>query len=537
MILPKNIAYNLEMRESLEVNLIEKILNNTSDLENDTIMEQIIEKQIQFVGFKTKILLNILQDEWRNGNSISTKSQESCIPSMISCMSKENKVLFGAEDNLGYGKYIEYIIRNNIPKSWKDIFHKIHILHFRQSTIDMQKRCTEMLIKSHKNLGGCVAAAEEHLSQLDEHIRTAPKEKSSLNRSIKEIIHGESFDGETLSGHIERVKSLYDLGLSDPRVIHTSYPAIDSTLGGIYSTNLLILAARPSMGKTALSICIANNIINSSDNEYGDEKFDRCVLFFSLEMSAQQLIQRAISVRTQIGLKNLIIGNLDSTEFVEIYKFIHDPSSSDARFFENFIINTKCNKMIQITLAIKSCIEELKQSGKKLSCIFIDYLQLIIPDRIKKDETKNVEISNISRQLKMLSMSIEIPIICLSQLTRGVEYRANKQPQLSDLRDSGSIEQDADQVILLTRPDKNDPESHRVGECDIFIAKNRQGETGTAVLSYAAKTTTFLSMPRYSRDPRIEAEANKRNSMKALGQEMKGSTEYDPWIDMILNNK
>ena len=237
----------------------------------------------------------------------------------------------------------------------------------------------------------------------------------------------------------------------------TGFTDLDKLLSGLKKTDFIIIAARPSMGKTAFALNIAS---------YLAVKKNVPLVFFSLEMSSTQLLQRIFSSYGIIPYENMKTGNLSNAEWDQLIKITDDVAASQ------LVINDTVGLNV---MNIRSIARKLKQE-KNIELIIIDYLQLI---QSTKRENRNQEISEISRSLKLLAKELDIPIIALSQLSRSVELRQNKKPLLSDLRESGSLEQDADIVMFLYREDYYEPETENKNITDVIIAKHRNGPIDT----------------------------------------------------------
>jgi len=251
--------------------------------------------------------------------------------------------------------------------------------------------------------------------------------------------------------------------------IQTGFKELDDTTGGWQDTDLIVIAARPSMGKTSYVLTMARNIAVD---------FEKHVAFFSLEMSDIDLVIRLISAETQIHHKKLKKGNLSNEDWIAYNKKISPLISEKLHIFDH----------IMTIQGIKSKCLQLHLEGK-LDIIMIDYMQLIEYPGFKGN--REGEVSKISRTLKLLAKELKVPVIVLSQLSRGVESRSTKKPQLSDLRDSGAIEQDADVVQFLFRPDyyelPNSPKGLALG----LIKKNRNGELKNIKMKFIPEYVQF----------------------------------------------
>ena len=248
---------------------------------------------------------------------------------------------------------------------------------------------------------------------------------------------------------------------------------LDSFTQGFQKSDLIIIAGRPSMGKTALALNIGLNIIKN---------LSLPVLFFSLEMSKEQLIYRLISSETNISNMRLKTGNLYKEDWLKLNEIIKNFSRLP------FFIDDTPNPTIQeIKMKIKKVIFEQNQIG----LVIIDYLQLMQNSKFKT-ENRSQELSQITRSLKNLAREFQVPIIALSQLSRNVENRTNKRPILSDLRESGSIEQDADVVLMLYRENYYSSNSSTIdNNVQLIISKQRNGPTGTVNLQFDPKLMQF----------------------------------------------
>ena len=252
----------------------------------------------------------------------------------------------------------------------------------------------------------------------------------------------------------------------------TGFIDLDNKLSGLQKADLILLAARPSMGKTALGINIATNAALKADAR---------VAIFSLEMSKEQLVQRMISSTAHVNLQNVISGNLTEDEWVQVINSIGPLSQAEV-----FIDDTAGIGLIEMRAKAR----RLKME-KGLDLIVIDYLQLM--ELEGRQESRQQESSAISRGLKAIAKEMECPIIALSQLSRAPELRTDHRPILSDLRESGAIEQDADVVMFLYRDEyyHEDSELKNIGE--VIIAKHRNGPTGNIEMVWKGEFTKFFN--------------------------------------------
>ena len=252
---------------------------------------------------------------------------------------------------------------------------------------------------------------------------------------------------------------------------------LDSLTQGFQKSDLIILAGRPSMGKTAFVLNITENIL---------KKYKVPILFFSLEMSKEQLIYRLLSNETGISQTRLKIGNLYKEDWQDLKKTIQVYSRLP------LFIDDQTNLTPQ---DIRSRIKKILFEQNKIGLIIIDYLQLLLTSKLKS-ENRVQELSQITRTLKSLAKEFQIPIIALSQLNRSVENRINKRPVLSDLRESGSIEQDADLVLMLYREsyyNLNSEKNENITPAEVILAKHRNGPLGIVELSFQNDPTKFIN--------------------------------------------
>ena len=254
----------------------------------------------------------------------------------------------------------------------------------------------------------------------------------------------------------------------------TSFKDLDSILQGIQKSDLLIVAGRPSMGKTAFSLNIGKNIVTN---------YKIPLIIFSLEMSRQQIIYRFLASNSQINSNRLKSGKMTLTEWKKVSESMK--LISDLPIFIDDNPNLSLND-------IRSRLRKILTKKNNEGIVIIDYLQLMKSNL--KLENRVQEISYITRDLKIIAKEFEIPIILLSQLSRNVETRINKRPMLSDLRESGSIEQDADIVIMIYREDYYNDNQINTPNTEFIIAKHRNGPVGTARLKFNAKTTDFKNL-------------------------------------------
>lgn len=312
------------------------------------------------------------------------------------------------------------------------------------------------------------------------------------NLSINDILNTLEERLFNLTNEIQNVKTLSSVDLFSNIFLELKQKSFQQTLGGVGSgfydldsftqgfqkSDLIIVAGRPSMGKTALCLNIALNVVKTSQLP---------VLFFSLEMSKEQLAYRILASETLINPMRLRNGNLYKEDWVSLNSTIKELSNLPL-----FIDDTANLSIQDIRSKIKKIIFEHKQVG----LIIIDYLQLM-QNSTSKMENRVQELSQITRSLKNLAREFKVPLIALSQLSRSVESRMTKRPILSDLRDSGSIEQDADLVVMLYRESYYNSQQNQNSELDtteLIITKQRNGPIGTIELNFDTMYTRFLNV-------------------------------------------
>ena len=256
--------------------------------------------------------------------------------------------------------------------------------------------------------------------------------------------------------------------------LSSGFSDLDVIIQGFQKSELIIIAGRPSMGKTALSLNIALNIVKKSKLP---------VLFFSLEMSKEQIMYRVLSMETNINQIRLKKGNLSPYDWLKLNKVMKVLSKLP------FFVDDTSDLSIQ---GIRSNLKTILFEQNNIGLIIIDYLQLMQNSKLKT-ENRVQELSQITRSLKIIAREFNIPIIALSQLSRNIETRIDKKPILSDLRESGSIEQDADLVLMLSKHSTTDKDSSLI---DLIIAKQRNGPLGKATLKFDQHSTKFFSITK-----------------------------------------
>ncbi|MBA4336557.1 replicative DNA helicase [bacterium] len=344
---------------------------------------------------------------------------------------------------------------------------------FQYGTIVKQKAILRKLLKAGDTIVGLGYKETEEIEDL---LEEAEKALFSVSQTfIKDrFVHVK----DVLSQTYEKLADLHDPDSKEKyRGIPTGFRDLDNLLSGMQPSDLVIIAARPSMGKTAFALNIAQNVARNN----------KSVGMISLEMSKEQLVERMFCSLLGVDSWKMRTGKLTDEDFGRIGGIMDELNSM--KFY--------------IDDSIGGSITELKSKARRLQMengldmLIVDYLQLMSNGKSSGNMSNRVqEISDISRALKGLARELRIPVIALSQLSRAVELRPSKVPQLSDLRESGAIEQDADVVMMLYREDYYEEDSDRAGITDIYIRKHRNGPTGRIELGFKKEQMKFVSLDK-----------------------------------------
>ena len=341
------------------------------------------------------------------------------------------------------------------------------------------------IVRDKALLRGVAIAASEITAMVQEGIGTASDTLDAAEQKIFAVRRGQSAQdmvpiSRVLPDVLERLSERTESERHMPG-LSTGFSAVDAKITGLNKSDLLLLAARPGMGKTSFALNIALNVAKSTQ---------KTVAVFSLEMSREQLAMRLLSSEACVENNRLKTGSLRETDWEKIAGAATILNKVDIRIDDNPMLsvadmNAKCRRLDNLGLVV------------------IDYLQLMTSAGGKSGggESRQQVVSDMSRMLKIMAKELNIPVICLSQLSRANEKRDDKRPMLSDLRESGAIEQDADIVLFLYRDDyyNEDSEKHNIAEC--IVAKNRHGETGKVELRWMPEYTTFATLDnRYGDD-------------------------------------
>lgn len=332
-------------------------------------------------------------------------------------------------------------------------------------------------IKERSKKRKLVMIGEELTSAAISSDKTADELVANTSQKIYEISNYNHDSGLVRIGDIIQETFTYIAQMaendSDITGVTTGFHDLNKQLSGLQNSDFILLAARPSVGKTALGIHMALNAA---------EKAQKKVAVFSLEMSKRQILQRILSILSKVELQDIISGNIKEEDWALLLN-----TTKTINELDMYIDDTASISITELRAKSKRM-----KVDKGLDLIVIDYLQLMTSDG--RNENRQQEISNISRGLKALAKELNIPVLALSQLSRKSEERSNKRPMLSDLRESGAIEQDADVVMMLYRDDYYEEDSEEQNIIEINVAKHRNGPTGTTKLYFKKENTAFYDL-------------------------------------------
>lgn len=342
---------------------------------------------------------------------------------------------------------------------------------FTYAKIVQKKRILRDLISASHEIESLAFREDEDVDKiLDE------AEKKIFSIAQKSLFQRFVHIKDTLAEAYERIEKLSE-GKRGLRGISTGFPELDDLLAGFQKSDMIVLAARPSLGKSALALTFAANVAIHQKIPVG---------IFSLEMSKDQVVDRLISIVSQIDLWRLRTGRLKTDPQENDFEKIRDALGilSEAPIY----IDDNPNPTV---LQMKAMCRRL-QAEKGLGLVIVDYLQLVEP--LNPSASPVQQVSENSKALKALARELEIPVLVVSQLSRAVEHRSPPIPKLADLRQSGTIEQDADVVMFIYREERYNPETSRRGIADIIVAKQRNGPTGRVQLFFDERTVSFKSL-------------------------------------------
>ena len=330
------------------------------------------------------------------------------------------------------------------------------------------------IVRDKAMLRGLADAATDISETVYNQVGTPAEILESAEKKIYALRKGERGDslehiGTTLHKVFDR---LTELSQSDSTIpgLSTGMRDLDVKINGLNKSDLVLLAARPAMGKTAFALNLCLNVA---------KKYKKTVAMFSLEMSREQLAMRLLSIESFVDGQKMATGKLTEEEWSKLCMASAALSQTDIRVDDNPAItvaemNAKCRRV------------------ENLGLVIIDYLQLMNGSGYGKGGDSRVNVvSEISRSLKIMAKELNVPVICLSQLSRGPESRTDKRPMLSDLRESGAIEQDADEVLFLYRDEYYNENTEDKGIAECIVSKNRHGEVGTVKLQWIPQYQTF----------------------------------------------
>jgi replicative DNA helicase len=279
---------------------------------------------------------------------------------------------------------------------------------------------------------------------------------------------------DALQETLDQLEALYG-STDDITGVPTGYDGLDKLLLGLQPSNLVVVAARPGAGKTSLALGAAGNVALAARKP---------VLFFSMEMGTLELTKRLLAGEAGVDARRLQTGNIPEGDWTRLSHAVGRLAEAPL-FIDD---NPHCTVM-----EMRAKARRTKARHGELGLVVVDYLQLMTP-LSKRAENRQVEVAEISRGLKILARELDCPVMALSQLNRQLEYRADKRPMLADLRESGSLEQDADVVVFIYRDDIYNPDSDQRGIAEIIVAKHRNGPTGMTRLAFVDRLTKFANM-------------------------------------------
>lgn len=330
------------------------------------------------------------------------------------------------------------------------------------------------IVRDMAMLRGLAQAATDISEIVHAQVGTPAEMLESAEKKIYALRKGERGDSLEHIGTIlyKVFDRLEELSRSDSLIpgLSTGLRDLDMKINGLNKSDLLLIAARPAMGKTSFALNIGLNVA---------KKYNKTVAFFSLEMSREQLAMRLLSGESFVDSQKMQTGKLSEEEWERLCTASVALSQTDIR----------CDDNPSITVAEMNA--KLRRV-EDLGLVIIDYLQLMTGSGYGKGGDNRVQVvGEISRSLKIMAKELNVPVICLSQLSRAVESRTDKRPIMSDLRESGAIEQDADAILFLYRDDYYNPNSEEKNVAECIVSKNRHGETGTVKLQWLPQFTTF----------------------------------------------
>ncbi|MBI2054485.1 MAG: replicative DNA helicase [Candidatus Sungbacteria bacterium] len=388
------------------------------------------------------------------------KSREPLDIVSVSSRLREKNVL----EDIGGSAYLTSLV--NLVPTASHVQHYAKIVHKKRvlrDLIDASYHIAELGYKEEEGVETLLDEAEQRIFAISQ---------TSLQQEFFAV-------KDALDDAWERIDRIHKEG-SALRGVTTGFNDLDNLIGGLQKSDLIILASRPSLGKTSLALDIARNAALKAGASVG---------IFSLEMSRDQLVDRLIAAQSHVDLWKLRTGRLsaegDDNDFVKIRDAMEELSRVPI-----FIDDAAMPTVMQIRAMARRL-----QAEHGLSLVVVDYLQLIKGEG--NSDNRVQEVSEISRSLKAMAKELNVPVLALSQLSRAVEMRSSAIPKLSDLRESGSLEQDADLVVFIYREDKNKENSERKNIAELRIEKHRNGPTGIVELYFNPEQTSFRSITKH----------------------------------------
>ena len=339
------------------------------------------------------------------------------------------------------------------------------------------------IIRDKALLRNIAAVASDITAAVNEGTGSSEDVLETAERRIYALRQGKTLGGlEPISAILGEVyQNLAELSKTKGGIpgLPTGIGELDETIMGLKNSDFIILASRPGMGKTSLGLNMALNVA---------KKTGKAVAFFSLEMSKQQLAQRLLSSEAYVDSKKLQTGMLSKEDWQKLSGATAAISRTKFYIDDNSIItvsdmNAQCRRIHDLGLVV------------------VDYLQLMTSASGESSENRIQAVAEISRMLKIMAKELNVPVLCMSQLSRASTQRQDKRPMLSDLRESGSLEQDADIVLGLYREDYFNKESEEHNKAELIVMKNRHGNTGTIPVQWMPEYTTYASLERYREEP------------------------------------
>ncbi len=366
--------------------------------------------------------------------------------------------LIGELDKVGGEEYLAHLV-DLVPSS-------AHIEHYAYTV--KHKSTLRRLIAVGSSI---VELGFDETQEIDHVLDQAEQAVFSVAQKIVKQEYVKMSDA--LHDAFDRIDDVHNNGIG-MKGVKTGFEALDNALGGLQPSNLVILAARPSVGKTSLALEIIKNVAITSG---------KGAVFFSLEMSKEEVVDRLISSEARVDLFKMKTGKLHPQDFEQLAPALDSLSKSQL-----FIEDSPGSSVMKMRAILRRILAEVDELG----LVVVDYLQLM--ESSVKNDNMVQQVSEISRSLKSLAREFNVPVVALSQLSRSVESRSPQIPRLSDLRESGSIEQDADVVLFIYREERENPDTERKGIAEIHIARQRNGHIGKVTLGFKKEYATFINL-------------------------------------------